>query len=125
VKEEELKEDKKSCSWGNGNCCHRGHRSGSISGMIFIIWGILLLLNTLNIVPWTVWDYIWPFWPFILIFCGLRIIFGFARWFVNLIRLIVIILVGLFAIYQVMPTLLSNLPPVFYRIFDIMKGIQK
>jgi hypothetical protein len=84
-----------------------------------------LLLNTLNVVPWTVWNYIWPFWPLLLIFCGLRIIFGFANWLVNLIRLVAIVLIGLFAIYQVIPTLLPNLPSFFYGIFDIMKGIQR
>jgi hypothetical protein len=122
---EEKQGEEKVVIMGEDICCRKKHHDGSVSGLIFIIWGALLLLNTLNVVPWTVWNYIWPFWPVILIFWGLQIMFGFARWLIRLIKLIVIILIGLFAIYQVMPTLLSNLPPVFYKIFDIMKGIQK
>lgn len=44
-------------------------------GLIFITSGIILLLNSLNIVPWNVWIYISMLWPLVIINLGLQIIF--------------------------------------------------
>jgi hypothetical protein len=38
--------------------------------------GVLLLLNTMNVIDWNVWDNVWRLWPLIPIAIGLEILFG-------------------------------------------------
>jgi hypothetical protein len=123
--EEGVKENKKIVIMGNDVCQKKKRQGGSTAGIVFIVGGIILLLNTLDVLPWTVWDHVWPFWPLFLIYWGLLIILGWMRWLASLAMFVLVILVGMFAIHQVMPNFLSNLPPIFYNIFDIMKGLQK
>jgi hypothetical protein len=47
--------------------------------VILILVGILLLLNNLNLLPWTIWSQIWQFWPVILILLGLQHMLGHTR----------------------------------------------
>ncbi|MHB1006642.1 MAG: LiaI-LiaF-like domain-containing protein [Chloroflexota bacterium] len=55
----------------------RPRRGRSILGPLLLIGiGVLFLLNTLNILPWNVWENLWRFWPVILILIGLDIILG-------------------------------------------------
>lgn len=106
----------------------RRHGDGSFFGLILIAGGVLLLLNTLNLLPWKVWDNVWRFWPLLLVLWGLQIIFGenaAGRGLIRLVGLLFVLLIVLFVIYQVNPSALRNLPPVFYQIFDIMKGLQR
>ena len=41
---------------------------------MFLLAGIMLLLNVIGQVPWSVWHVIWKFWPVILIFIGIKIL---------------------------------------------------
>lgn len=111
-------------------CDGRGHHHEDKPGfgIVLIGAGILLFLNTSNVLPWTVWDHIWRFWPLLLILMGINALFGVSRltrWLGDLIGLALVLLVGLFAVHQVNPALLSGLPPVFDRIFLLMKGLQR
>jgi hypothetical protein len=45
-------------------------------GIFLIFAGIILFLNTLEILPWEVWNQIVKFWPILIIMTGLRIIIG-------------------------------------------------
>jgi hypothetical protein len=38
--------------------------------------GLLFLLNTMNIVDWSVWEGVWKLWPLILVALGLEILVG-------------------------------------------------
>lgn len=53
-------------------------RRGSVSvgALILIFIGILFLLQNFGILPWSVWGFLWRFWPLLLIIWGLQIIFG-------------------------------------------------
>mgnify|MGYP000886302838 CR=1 FL=1 len=45
------------------------------TGAIFLVLlGTLFLLNTTNVVPWSIWLYLLRFWPIILILAGLKMI---------------------------------------------------
>ncbi len=106
----------------------RDHKDGSVFGIMLIVGGIILLLNTLNIISWSVWNHVWRFWPLLLIFWGIQVILGFSlatRWIVNVIGVILVVLVGLFAVHQANPALLKDLPPIFDQIFAYMKGVQQ
>lgn len=58
--------------------CNDDH-GGSVWGVLFIFLGVLFLLNTLSILPWSVWEMLKRFWPVLLIFVGLDAIFGSNR----------------------------------------------
>jgi hypothetical protein len=40
--------------------------------MILLGAGVLLLLNNLDMVPWTIWHDLWPYWPVLLVLLGLE-----------------------------------------------------
>ncbi len=65
---------------------------------ILITLGIIFLLNSLEIVPWSVWGTLWRFWPIILILFGVQIILGRtgAGWGISFLVAIaiVVLLVG-------------------------------
>ncbi len=45
------------------------------TGGIFLLFlGIVLLLQSLNILPWALWGTLWHFWPVLLIIIGLGIL---------------------------------------------------
>lgn len=52
-----------------------------VGPLILLGAGILLLLNNLQLVPWSVWRDIWPFWPVLLVLLGLEaIVTGRVAW---------------------------------------------
>lgn len=61
--------------WSDQHRCR--HAGNAIWGLALALGGILLLLNNAGVVDWLVWQYIWLFWPVILILIGLRFILGF------------------------------------------------
>jgi hypothetical protein len=48
--------------------CHHRHMSGGIFGLAILFAGALLLLNNFGIVGKEVWNYVWPFWPILLLY---------------------------------------------------------
>ena len=47
---------------------------------IFLIFlGGVFLLNSLSVIDWNIWGYLWRFWPVLLILGGLRMIVGHSR----------------------------------------------
>jgi len=77
------------------------HRGVPVFGLLLVAVGVLLLLQTLGLVPWAVWLDVWRLWPVLLIIAGVSILFGErARWLAAL--LVVVLLIGsaAFAVYQ-------------------------
>jgi hypothetical protein len=66
---------------GNNHFRDHSHRNrgGGIFGLIILFLGILLLLNNLGLVSKSIWLYLLPFWPVILILMGIKIILGGSR----------------------------------------------
>ena len=71
----------------------RRHGSGALVwGIILLFVGVLLLLQTLNVLPWNLWDTLWRFWPALIIIIGLGILLRNAHaW---LVVIIVIVILG-------------------------------
>ena len=43
------------------------------TGGIFLLFaGTVLLLQSLDVLPWSLWDTLWRFWPMLLIISGLQ-----------------------------------------------------
>ena len=50
-----------------------------VGPLILITVGVLLLLNQMGKLPWTIWETLWHFWPVILILFGLEILVKGSR----------------------------------------------
>jgi len=80
---------------------HKKHGDGVLGGLILVFIGIIFLLNNLNVLPTTVWNEVWKFWPVLFIVFGLRLLTGR-----NIVSRIIIGLVTLFAFAGVLAYLL-------------------
>lgn len=49
-----------------------------INGLVLVVVGAILLMNTTGYLPWAVWDAAWGYWPILLIGLGLQV--AFTRW---------------------------------------------
>jgi hypothetical protein len=57
--------------------------------------GIVLLLNNLQVVPWSIWRDVWPYWPVLLILLGLEaFVSGRVAWGSLLLLIVLLPLVG-------------------------------
>ena len=73
-----VKEEKKSkVILGGMDMTKRGR---NLVWPIFLIFvGVMLLLNSLSIIEWSLWLYLLRFWPIFLVLGGLRLIFGHSK----------------------------------------------
>ncbi len=82
------------------------HRSKGGGGVIFalllIFIGIIFLLKNLGLLPPTVWNEVWKFWPVLVILFGIRILAGrnaLSKAIISLITLFVFIGILVFILY--------------------------
>ncbi len=73
-------------------------RGGNIIWALFLIFlGVIFLCNNIGLIPWSVWSYLWRFWPILLIIGGIQAILGNS--FVSRLvigGLVVILFMGIF-----------------------------
>jgi len=73
------------------------HNDVPMGGIFLLFLGVVFLLQTLDVLPWKLWNTLWRFWPVLLINGGLSILFRrFNTWLVSL--LLLAILFGCLAI---------------------------
>jgi hypothetical protein len=63
-----------------------------IWGILLLFLGVIFLLQTLNILPWGLWEIMWGFWPVLIIIIGLGILL--RRYNVWLVSLLVLAILG-------------------------------
>ena len=63
-----------------------------IWGIFLLFLGVVFLLQTLNILPWGLWEILWRFWPVLIIIVGLGILL--RRYNVWLVSLLVLAIIG-------------------------------
>jgi hypothetical protein len=52
-----------------------------VGPLLLLSAGVLLLLNNLQVVPWSIWRDVWPFWPVLLILLGVEaLVTGRVAW---------------------------------------------
>jgi len=62
-----------------------------IWGIFLLFLGVVFLLQTLNILPWGLWEILWRFWPVLIIIIGLGILLRrYNVWLVSLLVLAII-----------------------------------
>ncbi len=60
-------------------------------GIFLLFLGIVLLLQSLNVIPWALWGTLWHFWPVLLIIAGLSLLLRrFNVWLVSILLLAVL-----------------------------------
>ena len=60
-------------------------------GIILLFLGIVLLLQTFDVLPWGLWGTLWRFWPALIIIVGLRIVLHRCNaWLVSLLLLAIL-----------------------------------
>jgi hypothetical protein len=74
AKRREHREDMR--EWRRSYACYHRDHSGSFMGLLFIFGGMVLLLNSMDIISWEFWGAIQPLWPLLFVYLGLLIIAG-------------------------------------------------
>lgn len=101
-------------------CCHHHHQN-VVGGLLFLSAGIMLLLNTLGAVPWEFWRTLVPFWPVLLILCGLQIVLGhsfLARIIMMVITIVTFISITAYGLQQVGSPAAQYVHPTFPEIIN-------
>lgn len=77
---------------------------GKLAGPLFMIAaGVLLLLNTTGVLPWSIWNILWKSWPVLLIACGAAMILDGRAKASTLTGLVLLALLCMFIILAIMP----------------------
>jgi len=63
-----------------------------IWGIFLLFLGVVFLLQTLNVLPWGLWETLWRFWPVLIIIIGLGILL--RHYNVWLVSLVVVAILG-------------------------------
>lgn len=80
-------------------------RYAPIWGIFLLFLGIVFLLQTLNVLPWALWETLWRFWPVLLIAIGLGFLLArFNVWLVSALILAVLFACLGIAIWQHEPS---------------------
>ena len=79
----------------------RNKGGGMLGGLFLVFIGIVFLLNNLGLVPGSVWNELWKFWPVLVILIGIRVLAGR-----NFVSRILISLITLFAFAGVLAYIL-------------------
>jgi hypothetical protein len=73
-----------------------GGRRNVVGPLILLGAGVLLLLNNLQFVPWSIWRDLWPFWPVLLVVLGLEaFVTGRVAWGTLVLLVVLLPIVGL------------------------------
>lgn len=94
-----------------------------IGALILILIGGLLLLANFDLVSWSVFAELWRFWPLILVFWGLQLVFGRnrpGRVVVSLVALVTTIYLALLLIVSASPMFRDWLGTDAMRYFPVM-----
>jgi hypothetical protein len=76
----------------------RPDRRHVVGPLILLGAGVLLLLNNLDVVPWSAWHDLWPFWPVLLVLLGLEaLLTGRVAWGTLVMLIVLLPIVGLLA----------------------------
>ena len=78
-------------------------------GIFLVFLGIVLLLQTFNVLPWSLWGTLWRFWPVLIIIIGLGILLRqYNPWLISALVLLLLFACLGIAIWQYGPSSLAE-----------------
>jgi len=78
-------------------------------GIFLVFLGIVLLLQTFNVLPWGLWGTLWRFWPVLIIIIGLGILLRqYNPWLISALVLLLLFACLGIAIWQYGPSSLAE-----------------
>lgn len=97
-------------------------RTDYILAIFLIFLGGVLLLNTTGVIEWNIWTVLWRFWPLLVVFAGLSLIFEDSK--------ILSIIIGFFALITLSLAFLWSAaiiesPQWFDRVVEVESEIEK
>jgi len=101
---------------------------GILWGAFLIFAGILLFLNTLELLPWEVWNEIWKFWPILLILAGLKIVLGkniISNFFTMLMSFIFFGSLLLYILFKHTPQFVDWVPEILQNYANLWEVVAK
>jgi len=98
-------------------------RHDPVGPLIIITIGVIFLLNNFDILPWSIWNSIWRFWPVLLILWGIQIILGRSR-LASIITSIIGALLLAFIIAMAVASVNSDFDMWFRTTFPFMDQLQ-
>ena len=66
-----------------------------IGAATLVFLGLVLLFNFLGLVPASVWEWLWKFWPTLLIFYGIKLMLGEGKMGEGLTLVLVVLVYGI------------------------------
>lgn len=95
-------------------------------GVLFLFFGVVLLLQSVGVLDWEIWGTLWKFWPVFIVVAGLNILFRRRRpWLVGLITLAILGVCLWIAILQHSPTLAHDLRHAEGKYSMPLNGIER
>lgn len=85
----------------------------SVWGVFFLLAGLVLLGNALQIIPWEFWNHVWQFWPVLIILLGVHIILGnniLSRVTLFILALVFFGLILIYGLEKIQSPLLEGIP---------------
>ena len=104
------------------------HEGGIMWGAFLIFAGVLLFLNTLEFLPWEVWNEIWKFWPILLILAGLKIMLGeniISNFFTMLMSFIFFGSLLLYILFKYTPQFVGWVPEILQNYANLWEVVAK
>ncbi|MDO8750846.1 MAG: toast rack family protein [Dehalococcoidia bacterium] len=73
-----------------------GGKNLPLAGIVLLIAGVILLLQTTGVLPWDMWLGLWRFWPLLVIALGVHILFGrkIGWWATVLVIVAILVAIG-------------------------------
>ena len=70
-------------------------RRSFVGPLLLLSAGVLLLMNNLGLLPWSIWRDLWPFWPLLLVFLGLEaFVTGRVAWGGLVLTILLVVVAG-------------------------------
>ena len=73
-----------------------GGKNLPMAGIVLLMAGVILLLQTTGVLPWDMWLGLWRFWPLLIIALGIQILFGrkLGWWATILVVVAILVAIG-------------------------------
>lgn len=91
--------------------------------VLLIIFGLILLLNNIGLLPWEIWDQIWRLWPVLWVVLGLYWLLGKSVWMKILMTIIIVLLMGYILTVSLLSVSIRSVNDLFSVVIDKLPAV--